>query len=57
MTVVMKIQELVVPLCYYSEGVLDKGHDDKEAADGREEPVCFLFHVSIVRARGQLSFN
>lgn len=35
----MQVEQLVVPLCYYSEGVLDEGHDDEEAADGREVTV------------------
>lgn len=35
----MKIQKLIIPLCYYSERILDEGHDDQEAADGGQEAV------------------
>lgn len=39
MTVVVKIQQLVVPLGYYSERILDEGYDNQKAANGREVPV------------------
>lgn len=32
--VVVQVQQLVVPLCYYSDRVLNEGHNDQEAADG-----------------------
>jgi predicted house-cleaning NTP pyrophosphatase (Maf/HAM1 superfamily) len=35
----MQIEELIVPLCYYSERILDKRHDDEEAADRWEVAV------------------
>lgn len=38
-TVVMEVKKLVVPLCYYSESVFDKGHDDEEAANGGKEAI------------------
>lgn len=34
MTIVVQVKQLVIPLCYYSDGVLNEGHDDQEAADG-----------------------
>lgn len=39
MTVVVKIQQLVVPLGHYSERILDEGYDNQKAANGREVPV------------------
>ena len=39
MTVVVKIEELVVPLGYYSEGILNKGHHNQKAANGRKVSV------------------
>lgn len=38
-TVVMEVKKLVAPLCYYSESVFDKGHDDEEAANGGKEAI------------------
>jgi hypothetical protein len=32
--VIVQIQQLVVPLRYYSDRILDEGYDDQEAADG-----------------------
>lgn len=40
MTVIVEIQQLVVPLGYYSERILDEGYDNQEAANGREIAVC-----------------
>jgi hypothetical protein len=37
--VVVQVEELVVPLCYYSDDVLDEGYDDEEAADGWQVTV------------------
>ena len=37
MTIVMQIDQLIAPLCYYSNRVLEEGRDDEEASDGREE--------------------
>ncbi len=31
--VVMEVEKLVVPLCYYSQRILDEGDDDEEATD------------------------
>lgn len=39
-TVVMQVEELVVPLCYYAKGVLEEGHHDQEAADGGHVSVA-----------------
>jgi hypothetical protein len=36
-SVVVEIEQLVAPLCYYSEGVFEKCYDDEETADGWEE--------------------
>lgn len=35
----MEIEQLVLPLCYYSEGVLEESDDDKEATNGRKKAV------------------
>ena len=34
MSIVMEVEELIVPLRDYSQGILEEGHDDEEAADG-----------------------
>ena len=36
MTVVVKVEQLVAPLCYYSDRILDEGDDNEESSDGRE---------------------
>jgi len=35
-TVVVEVEKLVLPLCYYSEGILQEGDHDEEAANGGE---------------------
>ena len=36
MAVVVEIQQLVAPLRYYSERILDEGNDNEETTDGRK---------------------
>ena len=39
MSVIVKICELVVPLCHYAERVFEECYDDEEAADSWEVPI------------------
>lgn len=50
MAVVVEVGELVGPLCYYSERILDKGDDDEEATDRGEVAATQLSDVARVRA-------
>lgn len=39
MSVVMEVDELIAPLRYYSQGILEKCHDDEKTADRWEVSV------------------
>jgi len=32
--VVVEVVELIAPLCYYPQGILEERHDDEETANG-----------------------
>lgn len=34
MAVVVEVVELIAPLCYYPQGILEERHDDEETANG-----------------------
>jgi len=39
MAIIMEVEQLVAPLCYYSDGVLDKSDDDEKTTDGGEVTI------------------
>lgn len=39
MSVVVKVKELILPLCNYSQCILDKSDDNQESPDSWEVPV------------------
>lgn len=42
MSVIVKEQELILPLCNYSERILDKSDHDQESPNSREVPVVVV---------------
>lgn len=37
--IVVKVENLVAPLCYYAQRILEERHDDEETADCGHVPV------------------
>ena len=54
MAVIVQIGELVAPLCYYSEGILEECHDNEEAANSRKIAGISLATSSKIRAQDNI---
>ena len=37
--IVVQVEDLVAPLCYYAQSILEERHDDEESADCGHVPV------------------
>jgi hypothetical protein len=55
MSVVVQVRELVAPLCYYAERILNEGDDDQEASNCGQVPVQHPLASSYPQAARQSS--